>query len=619
MQAMKGAKNASGWIGAATLAIVSGCWVLAAEAVHTASRSVGVIRVDLAPGSQALLALGVDPFDDRIASIFAGQLTGGALPALSDNLLLWNNGAAEYDTYWKDLLGAWRKNPDSPETADTLSPGVGFWAVSRQDFSQQVFFAGTVILDETNGVGLPPNLSLLACPFSSKIALSNADLRADGACGAAVQADADQIADPVGGATVWLLDDTNSPLHGRWVDANTNPSALELSLGRGYWYSHRSTGFVWSAARPYADLFPGDDSPPRVACMAFIAQRDEVTLGIASAGAGERLEIYFKDLGSTGAFVSAPGWNVAQLDLASAGTSLDWTDSGSGGRGKVNEVFARFYLVGAAGVDTDGDGLPDARETFVLGTDPIGSDTDGDGMPDGWEALHGLDPLANDAEGDPDLDELTNLEENLANTDPNNADTDGDGMPDGWEINSGLNPRSDLIAEGLAAWWRFEEGIGGTAGNSVGTNYAGSLQNMDGSNWTNGPLGGALRFDGTDDFVAVQQGDPIVAGGAFTVAGLVCLNSDPAGAFPSLVSDSKLRLDDFSVAAGGVPGGWGGGVSRAAGRPMPRRTGTRTGPCRHPATIRTARSSAGPEARTRRQGSGPLSSPSPLSSFRPHP
>jgi hypothetical protein len=80
--------------------------------------------------------------------------------------------------------------------------------------------------------------------------------------------------------------------------------------------------------------------------------------------------------------------------------------------------------------DTDGDGVPDDQDAFPADPtettdtdrDGIGNnadpDDDNDRMPDAWEIQYGLDPFADDAAEDADLDGISNLDEFLADTDP---------------------------------------------------------------------------------------------------------------------------------------------------------------------------------------------------------
>ena len=72
-------------------------------------------------------------------------------------------------------------------------------------------------------------------------------------------------------------------------------------------------------------------------------------------------------------------------------------------------------------------------------------DTDGDGLPDDWEILHDLDPEdngdvdpVNGADGDPDADDLSNIDEFVRGTDPRDPDSDDDTLIDSVENNTGM-------------------------------------------------------------------------------------------------------------------------------------------------------------------------------------
>src|SRR3954452_20222534 len=101
---------------------------------------------------------------------------------------------------------------------------------------------------------------------------------------------------------------------------------------------------------------------------------------------------------------------------------------------------------GMATADSDGDGLFDADETMVYGTNPALYDTDGDGTGDGAEVYYGSDPrTAGGSSGtagiDSDGDGLFDTDETYVyGTNPSVYDTDGDGVGDGAEVYNGTNP-----------------------------------------------------------------------------------------------------------------------------------------------------------------------------------
>jgi hypothetical protein len=99
------------------------------------------------------------------------------------------------------------------------------------------------------------------------------------------------------------------------------------------------------------------------------------------------------------------------------------------------------YTVGPPLPDRDGDGLPDVVKPVV--------DRDGDGVADAadpfpddpseWADTDG-DGIGNHSDSDDDGDHLSDAEEAIRGTDSLRADTDGDGVSDGLEVGQGSDP-----------------------------------------------------------------------------------------------------------------------------------------------------------------------------------
>ncbi len=143
--------------------------------------------------------------------------------------------------------------------------------------------------------------------------------------------------------------------------------------------------------------------------------------------------------------LSASTVNTHQLAGPNAFTIID-TDSDG-----LSDTWEQAFfgnLAQGPNDDPDTDGFSNLQE-YNAGSNPTvtastPSDTDGDGLPDSWEIEH-FGNLAQTADGDPDGDLATNLQEYNAQfttpffaTDPNDntsfPDSDFDGMNDAWEL-----------------------------------------------------------------------------------------------------------------------------------------------------------------------------------------
>jgi len=86
-------------------------------------------------------------------------------------------------------------------------------------------------------------------------------------------------------------------------------------------------------------------------------------------------------------------------------------------------------------------------------------------------------------------------------------------------------------AAGLKAHWKLDENSGSTATDSSGFGNNGTLTNMTGTTWTTGIVGGALGFDGVDDYVDCGNDPSLQIAGEFTIAAWVKMAPVNEGAY----------------------------------------------------------------------------------------
>ncbi|MBI2024268.1 LamG domain-containing protein, partial [Candidatus Giovannonibacteria bacterium] len=114
---------------------------------------------------------------------------------------------------------------------------------------------------------------------------------------------------------------------------------------------------------------------------------------------------------------------------------------------------------------------------------------------------------------------------------------------------------------GLVAHWKFDEGSGTTALDSSGNNNTGTLTN--GPLWTTGKIGGALNFDGVNDYVRVNDpgaGSVLDLPGNFTISAWAKFDAFPdvsPGKYPRIVQKGFAAGDSgtwsLAIDTGGTP------------------------------------------------------------------
>jgi hypothetical protein len=327
--------------------------VLVPLTVHSqiiVSRPVGFVRVQLPSGAQTLVSNPFKPLDNSINAILSGQLIGSTNANQADKVLKWDNTNAQYISAVK-VDGTGNPTLDKKWFADlvsltpsdmTLSPGEGFFLQNNQEFMEAVYLSGEITLDLTNSTTILPSLNLIGYPYSTPIVVTNTSLLDGDAI-----LSGDQLIDPTGELSITNI----------------------LIMGRGYWYNNSSTtARIWNELRPYSSLFSESAMVPSVTSITPMNGGVQITLAISCYGI-QTVDIFYKDLSEDGTFDPIRNWELAETNgvPASGASAVNWTDYGSTNRLPVNLVDGRVYLVADADIDSNGDGIPDARAQFVYG------------------------------------------------------------------------------------------------------------------------------------------------------------------------------------------------------------------------------------------------------------
>ncbi|MEI6218360.1 MAG: hypothetical protein WCP86_05635 [bacterium] len=375
---MHSLRNASGSIAGALLprllVIVTAIALLPSSllaATNTVSAPAGFVRLTIDPQTNVFAAMPFVAADPAISGVLSNQLTGAASENSADRVQKWNVSVQQYTNAYKYSDGVWYSDFTGFAPSDmSLKPGEGFFIQNRQSETQTVFLCGMVVLGNASTQTMASGFTFFGYPFSTSRKLNDTGLAA-GAQAASDYTNADQVAtwDSIQSQySIFGLKEGDSMWHSI-ADWDGSATDERLLLGHGQWFKRvPGSPFDWTESRPYQQLFPTDGNPPVITGLRPNAGQDQVTLSIDATGIGT-VEIYYKDLDATNEFTST-GWQIAATNITGGGT-IEWTDDGSNGRGAVNTVYARYYLVGNSDIDTDGEGQPDSRETFVNGTDPL--------------------------------------------------------------------------------------------------------------------------------------------------------------------------------------------------------------------------------------------------------
>ncbi len=111
------------------------------------------------------------------------------------------------------------------------------------------------------------------------------------------------------------------------------------------------------------------------------------------------------------------------------------------------------------------------------------------------------------------------------------------------KINSSISQPGGTgrLESGLAGYWALDDGSGTSATNSSVNSNTGTLTN--GPTWTTGQIGGAVDFDGTNDYITVADADALDITGNLTFSAWIKADTYPsAGSYRTLVTKGSFGI-----------------------------------------------------------------------------
>ncbi len=114
-----------------------------------------------------------------------------------------------------------------------------------------------------------------------------------------------------------------------------------------------------------------------------------------------------------------------------------------------------------------------------------------------------------------------------------------------------LGATATAALPGLVAYWTFDEGQGNTAADSSGNGLDGTLKG--GAKWVAGQLGGALSFDGSDDFVEIPNNALLSLTTQITISAWTYMAPNASGEM-AIVSKGGWAANDLPYELTETPG-----------------------------------------------------------------